>query len=189
MAMLAASAASPIELAVAMNDARRPTSITADHVLAEHWAMIGRIARAHERDDDARRDLVQDIALAVVRALPGFRGETDLRVFVARVAEHRCIDHIARAVRRHGDVAIDTDLPSPARGPDQHADLGQRVDRLAQALQRLPLGLREAAVLALEGFEPREVGAVLGLTANTAAQRMKRARDALRTTLGEEPSP
>jgi RNA polymerase sigma-70 factor (ECF subfamily) len=122
----------------------------------------------------------------VVRALPGFRGETDLRVFVARVAEHRCIDHVARAVRRRGDVEIDAELPNPAPGPERQAELGQRVDRLARALEALPLGLREAAVLALEGFEPREVGAVLGLTANTAAQRMKRARDALRTALDGE---
>ena len=152
-------------------------------VIAAHWPMIGRIARAHERDPHRREDLVQEIALALLRALPAFRGETALKVFVARVAENRCLSHAAREARSPFDGEPDPALPAPGPDPEENNAQEQRVARLLAAVDRLPLALREAAVLALEGFEPREVGEVLGIAANTAAQRMKRARDALRAAL------
>lgn len=155
-------------------------------VIAAHWPMIGRIARAHERDPHRRQDLVQEIALALLRALPAFRGETALKVFVARVAENRCLSHAAREARSPLDGEPDPALPTPGPDPEERNVQAQRVARLLAAIDRLPLALREAAVLALEGFEPREVGEVLGIAANTAAQRMKRAREALRATLEDD---
>ncbi len=152
-------------------------------MIATHWPMIGRIARAHERDPHRREDLVQDIALALLRALPAFRGETAPRVFVARVAENRCLSHAAREARSPLEGEPDPALPAPGPDPAECSAQAQRLARLLAAVDRLPLALREAAVLALEGFEPREVGEVLGIAANTAAQRMKRARDALRAAL------
>lgn len=152
-------------------------------VLAAHWAMLGRIARAHERDPHRRQDLLQEIALALLRALPTFRGETALKVFVARVAENRCLSHAAREARSPLAGEPDPGLPAPDPGPEERSAQDQRLARLMAAVDRLPLALREAAVLALEGFEPREVGEVLGIAANTAAQRMKRAREALRAAL------
>jgi RNA polymerase sigma factor (sigma-70 family) len=172
-------------------DRRPPPAPTATgdaaQVLSAHWPMITRIARAHERDGDRRKDLLQEIALAMLRALPAFRGETTLRVFVARVAENRCLSHAAREARSPLDGEPDAALPALGPGPEERTAQDQRVARLLGAIDRLPLALREAAVLALEGFEPREVGEVLGITANTAAQRMKRAREALRSALEEGP--
>ena len=158
----------------------------AGSMIAEHWAMIGRIARAHERDPHRCQDLVQEIALALLRALPAFRGETALKVFVARVAENRCLSHAAREARSPRESEPDPALPAPGPDPEERNSQAQRVARLLSAIDRLPLALREAAVLALEGFEPREVGEVLGIAANTAAQRIKRAREALRDALEEE---
>lgn len=166
----------------------QPAAPAADaaSVITAHWAMIGRIARARERDVHRRQDLVQEIALALLRALPAFRGETALKVFVARVAENRCLSHAARAARSPDESEPDPALPAPGPDPEERNAQAQRVTRLLSAVDRLPLALREAAVLALEGFEPREVGEVLGIAANTAAQRIKRAREALRDALEEE---
>ena len=149
-----------------------------------HAGMIRRIAAAHEANASAREDLVQDILLALWRALPGFRGEGSLRSFVARVAANRAVTHVQRAVGRPAAADLPCDLASPDASPESAAIALDETARLAAAVRALPLGLREPALLALEGLSPAEIAGVLGLTPNAVAIRMTRARSALRNLLG-----
>ena len=48
--------------------------------------MIKRIASSYERQAHLVEELVQDVYLAIWRALPSFRGDSSLRTFVARIA-------------------------------------------------------------------------------------------------------
>lgn len=152
-------------------------------VLREHAAMLGRISASYERDPARREDLLQEISLALWRALPRWRGEASLRTFIARIAHHRAVDHVVR--HKGGDGSeLDEYLPDPHADPMRHAEAGQRRDNLLVAVQALPLGQRQAVVLALEGFSQAEIGQALGLEENTVAQRLSRARRQLRDTLG-----
>ena len=58
-------------------------------LLGQHGPMLRRIAGSYEADPERRRELEQDILLAVWRALPRFRGEAPVRAFLARVAHNR----------------------------------------------------------------------------------------------------
>lgn len=59
--------------------------------------------------------------------------------------------------------------------------------RLEVAMAQLPLRHREVlSLVAVGGLEPSGVAEVLGLSAVTARQRLKRARDALAEALGED---
>jgi DNA-directed RNA polymerase specialized sigma24 family protein len=49
------------------------------------------------------------------------------------------------------------------RDPEQEAVRRERHDRLHTAVGRLPFGLRQAMVLALEGLGQAEIGDVLGI--------------------------
>jgi RNA polymerase sigma-70 factor (ECF subfamily) len=156
-----------------------------DLVVAENLAMIRRIAAAHELNPSAREDLTQDILYAVWRALPKFRGEGTLRGFVARIATNRAITHIDRAVGGPSSVELKADLATADFNPEERAIASDRAARLATAIQALPIGLREPAVLALEGLTAREVAGVLGITPNAVTIRMTRARAELRKLIGE----
>nr|WP_316628947.1 sigma factor [uncultured Brevundimonas sp.] len=59
---------------------------TFEALLSEHGAMLRRIASGYEADRERRRELEQEILLAVWRAAPQHRGEAPLRAFIARVA-------------------------------------------------------------------------------------------------------
>src|SRR4051812_34840763 len=71
-----------------------------DEVIERHTGLISRIALAHELDAALRRDLVQDIMLAIWGSLPSFRGDSSLKTFVAGIAYKRCFTHLARATRQ-----------------------------------------------------------------------------------------
>lgn len=154
-----------------------------EDVLREHGPMLARIAGSYEAEPARRDNLLQEITLAVWKALPRWRGEASLRTFAARVAHNRALDHLAREKRSLGEELFDEHV-DPAPGPLQHAEARQRRGDLVAAVRRLPLGQRQVVVLALEGFSLREVGEALGLEENTVAQRLSRARRQLNDWLG-----
>ena len=154
-----------------------------DDVLREHGPMLSRIAGSYEAEPARRDDLLQEISLAVWKALPAWRGDASLRTFCARVAHNRALDHLAREKRALGEE-LDDAHPDPDASPLRHAEAVQRRAGLVAAVRRLPLGQRQVVVLALEGFSQREVGEALGLEENTVAQRLSRARRQLNEWLG-----
>lgn len=154
-------------------------------LLREHAGLLSRIAGSYEADASLRDDLLQDIALALWRALPRWRGEASLRTFVARVAHNRGATHAIARGERALVGELDENLADARHGPERHALLDQSRERLQRAVRGLPLSLRQAVTLALEGFSHEEIGAALGISINNVAVRLNRARSALRDRLGE----
>ena len=156
-----------------------------EQTIAGHLPMLRRIAAAHESNASAREDMVQDILCAIWRALPNFRGEGSLRAFIARVAANRAVTHVQRAMKVPDSTELASDLVAPDPGPEAHAIAADDKERLTAALRALPIGLREPAVLALEGFTRQEIATVLGITPNAVAIRMTRAKSKLRSLIGD----
>lgn len=154
-------------------------------VLHDHSGLLARIAASYEADRSLREDLLQDIAVALWRALPRFRGDAALKTFVARVAHNRCVDHVVRHQRQPRTAALDDDMIDADRGPEQHTQRSQQFGRLQDAVRALPLASRQTVTLALEGFSHQEIADALGISANNVAVRLNRARAVLKANLGE----
>jgi RNA polymerase sigma-70 factor (ECF subfamily) len=158
-----------------------------EQIVRVHHAMIQRIAQTYEAKTALVEDLVQDIYLAIWRALPAFRGESSLRTFVARIATNRAITHSVRASRQPSSVELTEHLPAAGDNPERQAMALDRGARLASAVRALPLAYRQTALLALEGLTPKEIADVLGISTNAVAIRMSRAKAWLREHLGDTP--
>ena len=153
-------------------------------LIADYGPAVLRLAAGYELNAAERQDLVQDIWLAIWRALPGFRGECSERTFVFRIAHNRGVSHAVqrRLPTRPLDEAGER-LSDPAPGPERAAESGQSFDRLLAALHALPATWREVVVLRLEGLGTGDIAAVLGITENNAAVRLNRARERLRALM------
>lgn len=164
---------------------RRTLEHKFDVLLAENHAALSRLAASYARPGD-REDLLQEIAIALWRALPRFRGECSERTFVFRVAHNRCITHISkrRATASLDDVEIEPEDPSPATDATIAAD--QERDRLLRAIQRLPVIYREVIVLMLEELDYDEIADVVGISESNVGVRLNRARRQLKTLFEEE---
>jgi RNA polymerase sigma factor (sigma-70 family) len=159
-------------------------------LLKEHDPALRRLAASYERDPGRRQDLVQDIWLAVWQALPRFRGESSERTFVFRIAHNRAISHIDYSQRRRVEL-LEEDAPIATGDPDPETSLSQqqRSARLHQAVQDLPIAMRQVVVLTLEGLTNAEVADIVGTTENNVAVRLTRARAALSRALGMRKEP
>ncbi|QPQ55321.1 sigma-70 family RNA polymerase sigma factor [Allosphingosinicella flava] len=142
--------------------------------------LISRIALSYEADPALRRELVQDIMLAIWLALPSYRGEASLKAFSASIAQKRCISHVTKRAREPKPLELPPDLISPALAPDEIALQNDMRKQLIASIQQLPLPQREAMVLSLEGFSYAEMAVMLGISANAVMLRCQRAKAALK---------
>jgi RNA polymerase sigma factor (sigma-70 family) len=149
--------------------------------------MLARIAGAYESRAAQRQDLLQEMALAIWRALPSVRDGAAVKAFVARVAHNRAVNHVVSERRAGRSSDLDEDLPDPRACPEIQAASGQDHAQLLAAVRRLPMGLRQVVTLALEDLSHAEIAGALGITINNVDVRLSRARQALRRMLGETP--
>jgi RNA polymerase sigma factor (sigma-70 family) len=155
-----------------------------ERLVRDHGRMISRICASYESNRELARDLAQDVLLAIWRALPGRRGESSLKTFIARIAQFRAISHASRHSRLPTLEQIDESIHDTHALPEAGAIAADERNRLRAAVRRLPLTYREPAVLTLEDFTPVEIAAVIGITPELVAVRLSRARTLLRTLLG-----
>ncbi|MGH9688534.1 MAG: RNA polymerase sigma factor [Candidatus Acidiferrales bacterium] len=156
-----------------------------EEIVRDYGAMIRRIVLSYERAPDLADELVQEIYVAIWRALPSFRGDAAVRTFVARIATNRAVTHVARAMKVPPSIALDDQIPSRKDTPEHLAIARDRRAALMTAVQRLPLTYRQPVMLVLEGLTFDEVGQVLGITSNAVAVRMSRAKELLKNSIGE----
>ena len=156
-----------------------------DSVIRAHGDALERVAWGYVDNAPDREDLMQEILVALWRALPRFRGEASLRTFVLRVAHNRAISF---ALRRRGGRFEDLPegRPDPAPLAEERLIDEQRRDRLFGAIRRLPEAQRQAVMLHLEGLSQREIAELQETSDNNVAVRLTRARKALRALLVEE---
>ena len=154
--------------------------LTFGRLLAAHGPSLSRIAGSYARSSGEREDLFQEIAIAIWRALPTFRGECSERTFVFRIAHNRGTSHVAR--RRLPTTGTDdgVEIADAAPNPEQALSSEQEGQRLVDAVRRLPLGYRQVVTLALEDVSYAEIADVLGITESNVGARLTRARHMLR---------
>lgn len=154
-----------------------------DALLAAHGRSLARLAASYARGGSERDDLFQEIALAIWRALPGFRGQCSERTFVFRIAHNRGISYLARRRTPAAGVDEEIELSDRRPNPEQALSADEESDRLARAVQRLPIAHRQVVTLALEGLPYAEIADVLGISDSNVGARLTRARHMLRELL------
>jgi RNA polymerase sigma factor (sigma-70 family) len=167
-----------------VSDAARSASESAEarleRLLRDYGGALARMCAAYERDPVERDDLWQEMAFALWRALPGFRGDCSEKTFVYRIARNRALTHRFRHRLATSPLSDAEKLPDPGAATDAAAERESERAQLLGTVRRLPEGLKSAVVLRLEGLDDEEIAEVLGITLNNVAVRLTRARDALR---------
>ena len=124
-------------------------------------------------------DVVQQVFLAVHRALPSFRGESRVGTWLYRIAIRAAV--ASRASRR-----IASPLDDAHAAPSTEDRLEARSDalRVAEAMRTLPVEHRTVlSLFAIEGLSHREIADVLGVPEGTVWSRLANARRKLADAL------
>jgi RNA polymerase sigma-70 factor (ECF subfamily) len=156
--------------------------------IADFGAAIERLARSYEADADKRRDLLQEIHLAMWRSFEHFQHQCSLRTWVYRVAHNVGATHVVRDRRSKSRtfVSIDDVATLPASGESGAAlDRGATLDRLYTLIQLLKPLDREVILLYLEGTDAASIGEITGLSAGNVATKIHRIKSVLASRFNE----
>lgn len=149
---------------------------------------IARMARGYEADADLRRDLEQDIQVALWQSLARFDGRCALSTWVWRIAHNRATSHIIaqrrRAQRRWTNIE-DIELPSDDPTPFDRATSEQAMGQILSIIDRLDPPDRQILLLYLEGIAAGEIGEITGVSADAVATKVHRFKAMLAHRYGQ----
>ncbi|MCO1654907.1 sigma-70 family RNA polymerase sigma factor [Pseudonocardia humida] len=148
-------------------------------------ARLGRLDRSSVSADD----VAQEVCLAVLTALPGYRVQgRPFLAFVYGIASHKVIDAHRSATRNRAEPVADLpDAAEAADGPEQRALRVELSDELGQLLDTLPEKQREILVLrVVVGLSAEETADAVGSTPGAVRVAQHRALARLRRSMPEE---
>jgi RNA polymerase sigma-70 factor (ECF subfamily) len=149
---------------------------------------LQRLTLGYEASAEARQELQQEILVALWQALPGFEGRSSLKTWVFRIAHNVSATHSLRARRRPKTSWRSLDeleeLASFTSG-ETAALSAIQVEELARLVRELRSLDRQLVLLFLEGFAPKEIAEVTGLSETNVSTKLSRLRGLLRGHLDQ----
>ncbi|HEU4711022.1 MAG TPA: sigma-70 family RNA polymerase sigma factor [Pyrinomonadaceae bacterium] len=158
--------------------------------------IYGLLYRLTENTEEAR-DLTQETFLRAFQSIGQFRGDSDLRTWIYRIAINQARNRWRWWRRRHRDSTVSIDasespgnaavvarLTDRNRDPEHDALAHERERVLRKALSGLKRVYREAVVMRdIEGFAYEEIAIALDISVGTVKSRLARGRQELRRKL------
>lgn len=160
-----------------MPEAREKQDDLYDEVVAIHGAALARLGRAYEMDPDKRRDLMQEVHLALWRSLALFEGACSLRTWVYRVAHNVAASHVLgqRRLASRRLISLDeAEATLAAQGRESDAERAHTLGRVYDLIHQLRPLERQIILLYLEGCDAASIAEVTGISSGNAATRIHR---------------
>jgi RNA polymerase sigma factor (sigma-70 family) len=161
-----------------------------DWLVRSQWQRVHRlIGRVWGQRPDLE-DLVQTTFLETLRALPNFRGESELSTFVAGIAVRVAwrAKRPALVVQRAQALPADDQLPATSIDPERQTRAREGLRRVRAILDRVTEPKRVAFLLwALEGFDPATIAASMGASLPATRSRILYAQRELLEAAAHDP--
>jgi RNA polymerase sigma factor (sigma-70 family) len=152
--------------------------------MGDHAAILYRVAAGFALGVD-RDDLMQELLIALWKAIPAFRGDAQPATFVYRVS-HNAAMAWKRSARRHDRAQGDPDalqrMAAPAGPDDAQREL---LEAVYARIRELPELDRSLVLLSLDGLSYREMATIHGLSESNVGARLSRSKARLVRQLKE----
>ena len=155
-----------------------------DEWLTQHRAVLHHVANGFANGDD-RNDLMQELLLAVWRAVPAFRNSAQPATFIYRVAHNAALTW--KRTERNYRARVDrfSELGGSETSPhsrDGHS-AEEMLKHLYAAIRTFPPVDRSLILLQLEGLSYTDMAEIHGLTASNVGVRLNRLKHKLTTQM------
>ena len=151
-------------------------------IAATFHAPLERLARAYEADPETRRDLLQEIHLALWRSFANFDWRCSLRTWVYRVAHNAAASHVSRQRKNFLSALVSLEEVESAPDPNHNhaaAEKQQALDRLFHLIRQLKPLDRQLIVSYLEGLDAAAIAEITALSPVNVATKIHRIKRVL----------
>lgn len=145
-----------------------------------HAALVWKVIRLYEEDEEAQRDLLQEVTLQAWESFPRFRAESKFSTWLYRVALNTVLTYRRNSHKRV--LAEKNHQPETETATQQQEDYAM----LLSAIRQLPEADRIIISLYLDDVSHHEIADITGITANHVGVKLFRIRQQLSNMLKTE---
>lgn len=162
----------------------------ADNIIEDlyynHARYIQRLCFLYLGNVAASEDAMQETFLKAYEKYPFFRGKSDVKTWLIRIAINTCKDMQRREMSKNTYMQNEITMSNRQHIAD---NVEHSIDRMlvSEAIQKLPCDLREVVILFYYQEMPtRTIGNILHIPRTTVEFRLKKARGELKKVIRED---
>ena len=172
-----------------------------DEMVTRYWDRIYSMVHQLLRNQQDAEEVTQDAFIRAHRGLANFRGDSAFSTWLYQIATNLARNRYWYWWRRKRDKSVSFDAPVSAENDMTLADVipadvetpgditvtTEFVDRIGTCMQKLSAKHREILILRnVKNLSYEEIAAILAISVGTVKSRIARARESLRSKLGED---
>ena len=172
-----------------------------DEMVSRYWGRIYAMVNQLLRNTQDAEEVTQDAFIRAHRGLENFRGDSAFSTWLYQIATNLARNRywywwrrkrdksisIDQPIGSEGDMTLADVLPAQVETPDDITVTQEFVDHIAIWMEKLSAKHREVLVLRnIKNMTYEEIAQVLEVSLGTVKSRIARARDSLRSKLGED---
>ena len=172
-----------------------------DEMVSRYWDRIYAMVHQLLRNPQDAEEVTQDAFIRAHRGLVNFRGDSAFSTWLYQIATNLARNRYWYWWRRKRDKSVSFDaplgaennltladiIPAEVQSPDDITVTQELVARIARGMDQLSAKHREILVLRnVKNMSYDEIAGILDLSVGTVKSRIARARDSLRSKLGED---
>ena len=144
-------------------------------IVKENKSTIYTVCYMFSKDTDEVNDLFQEVLVNLWKGMSSFKGRSDIRTWIYRIALNTCISMDRKKKIKTIPLSMDANLFQ-----DQDEDTKQ-VKLLHNRISKLQPFDKAIVLLWLENISYDEIGEIVGITTKNVASRLFRIKEKLRS--------
>jgi RNA polymerase sigma-70 factor (ECF subfamily) len=172
-----------------------------DEMVSRYWDRIYSMVHQLLRNQQDAEEVTQDAFIRAHRGLVNFRGESAFSTWLYQIATNLARNRYWYWWRRKRDKTVSFDapvsaendttladiIPAEVESPDDITVTSEFVMRISRGMEKLSTKHREILTLRnVKNMTYEEIAKILHISVGTVKSRIARARDSLRSKLGED---
>lgn len=142
---------------------------TFEELFTQHKKIVFKICHLYADSEADREDMFQEIGLQAYKSFQGFKGQSQFSTWLYRVALNTAITWFKKEKKRNAALTEYAQQPV-----DETACNNQQFQAMYLAINQLNKIDKALVTLYLDGIDYKEIGEILGITANNVAVKINR---------------
>ncbi|ADK03751.1 TPA: sigma-70 family RNA polymerase sigma factor [Bacillus anthracis] len=159
-----------------------------DEIMNKYGQEVLQLVYSYVNNKEVAEDVTQDIFVKCYKSLHTYKGNSNLKTWLWRIAINHCKDYLKSWYNKKVIVTEDdfTYMESQKESVEQIVIQNAEDSRLASAVMSLPIKYREVIYLFYyEELSIKEIAIVIEVKENTIKTRLKKAKELLKKGLEE----
>jgi RNA polymerase sigma-70 factor (ECF subfamily) len=157
-----------------------------DEMVTRYWDRIYSMVHQLLRNQQDAEEVTQDAFIRAHRGLVNFRGDSAFSTWLYQIATNLARNRYWYWWRRNETTLADI-IPAEVETPDDITVTTEFVARIAKGMEKISAKHREILTLRnIKNLSYEEIAEILNISVGTVKSRIARARDSLKSKLGED---